>query len=258
MEEGKTEIIDQSPARSRTLFTWGAIASGAWIGGIFVWALLAWPSFAKMPPNEWGDFFAGAAAPLGFLWLVLGFVQQGIELKQNSHALHLQAIELRNQSAELRNSVEQQKALVDATREDIEMRRTLDGERLEEAIRKQEQKRQDEEIARISPSLRFAALSGNVVRVTNVGATCRNLSIPSVPITFFRVARQIDVPEFATNATLDVEFTVPRQREVTRLTFTYETSDGVKRRQEFETVYEPGMSNPITVYYPGTRPRRAR
>lgn len=62
-----------------------------------------------MEPNEFGDFLAGAASPLAFLWLVLGYLQQGDELSQNTAALTLQA-------KELRDSVEQQKALVDATR----------------------------------------------------------------------------------------------------------------------------------------------
>ncbi|MDM4766150.1 hypothetical protein [Pelomonas sp. SE-A7] len=56
--------------------------------------------------NEWGDFFAGFFAPLAFLWLVLGYLQQGEEL--------------RLQAAELKNSVEQQTQLVQETRRQIE------------------------------------------------------------------------------------------------------------------------------------------
>lgn len=44
--------------------------------------------------NELGDFLAGVFAPLAFLWLVLGFIQQGTELRQNSVALKLQVKEL--------------------------------------------------------------------------------------------------------------------------------------------------------------------
>ena len=65
-----------------------------------------------MRPNEWGDFLAGSFGPVAFLWLVLGFIQQGHELKQNGEALRLQA-------DELKNSVEQHKDLVAATREQV-------------------------------------------------------------------------------------------------------------------------------------------
>lgn len=55
-----------------------------------------------MGPNEYGDFLAGLCAPLAFLWLVLGFFQQGKEL--------------RLQVKELANSVEQSRELVGVTR----------------------------------------------------------------------------------------------------------------------------------------------
>lgn len=46
--------------------------------------------------NELGDFLAGVFAPLAFLFLYLGYLQQGKELKQNTKALELQATELGN------------------------------------------------------------------------------------------------------------------------------------------------------------------
>lgn len=67
---------------------------------------------SKMTPNEWGDFFAGAFAPLAFLWLVLGYLQQGEELRLSTKALLLQA-------DELRNSVEQQRELVEVSRQQV-------------------------------------------------------------------------------------------------------------------------------------------
>jgi len=62
--------------------------------------------------NEIGDFLAGAFGPVAFLWLILGYLQQGRELKLSSEALHLQV-------AEFRNSVEQQTHLVTVGREQI-------------------------------------------------------------------------------------------------------------------------------------------
>jgi hypothetical protein len=56
-----------------------------------------------MKPNEFGDFLAGVFSPVAFLWLVLGFIQQG-------HELSLQI-------AELRHSIAAQNDLVVATRD---------------------------------------------------------------------------------------------------------------------------------------------
>lgn len=58
--------------------------------------------------NEWGDFFAGVSAPLAFLWLVIGYFQQGEELGQNTKALEQQEKALQLQVDELKQSVEQQ------------------------------------------------------------------------------------------------------------------------------------------------------
>lgn len=50
--------------------------------------------------NELGDFLAGVFAPLAFLFLYLGYKQQGKELQQNTEALQQQATELANSVAE--------------------------------------------------------------------------------------------------------------------------------------------------------------
>jgi hypothetical protein len=64
------------------------------------------------------------AAPLAFLWLVLGYLQQGEELRLSTEALRLQA-------EELKNSVEQQRALVEVSRLQVESEReALQQERL--------------------------------------------------------------------------------------------------------------------------------
>ncbi len=70
----------------------------------------------EMKLNELGDFLAGFFAPLAFLWLVLGYLQQGEELQHSTRALQLQA-------EELRNSVEQQRELVEVTRQQLESER---------------------------------------------------------------------------------------------------------------------------------------
>lgn len=81
---------------------------------IIIFALSDLQHMKDLKPNEWGDFFAGFFAPLAFLWLIFGYYQQGEELKQNTEALNLQA-------EELKNSVEQQKFLVETTQEELKL-----------------------------------------------------------------------------------------------------------------------------------------
>ncbi|UAN03038.1 hypothetical protein [Achromobacter mucicolens] len=77
----------------------------------------------ELAPNAVGDFLAGIFGPLAVLWLILGYFQQGEELKQSTEALRLQA-------EELRNSVAQQQALVDVSRKQFESQTAaLDHER---------------------------------------------------------------------------------------------------------------------------------
>lgn len=79
--------------------------------------------------NEFGDFIAGAFAPLAFFWLVRGFYQQGKGLEQNSEALKLQAIELKKttealelQVKEMKASVEQQSRLAQVYEDELQQK----------------------------------------------------------------------------------------------------------------------------------------
>jgi hypothetical protein len=72
-----------------------------------------WEALLQMRPHDFADCLAGAFGPVAFLWLVLGFFQQGEELRHSSTALYLQG-------EELRNSVEQQRQLVEVSRRQVE------------------------------------------------------------------------------------------------------------------------------------------
>lgn len=73
----------------------------------FIWLIVGgrFALLKTMELNNLGDFLAGVFGPIAILWLVLGFFQQGYELRQNNKALKLQA-------EELKNSVDQQKEMV--------------------------------------------------------------------------------------------------------------------------------------------------
>ena len=90
-------------------FKAGLILTCLWL--IFFGAMLfAYPRPSSL--NEWGDAFAGFFAPIAFMWLVLGYLQQGEELRNSTKALNLQA-------EELRSSVEHQGQLVEISRQQV-------------------------------------------------------------------------------------------------------------------------------------------
>jgi len=95
-------------------FVWGIIATAAWLG-VIVAALIVGNRPEKL--NEWGDFCAGFFAPLALFWLVLGYLQQGDELKQNTRALELQLEELKQTVDVGRRQLEHAEGIVRQARE---------------------------------------------------------------------------------------------------------------------------------------------
>lgn len=106
----------------------GFLFSLAYLLILFVMAMFSWHLLWAMTPNEFGDLMAGVFAPLAFMWLVLGFFQQGQELRNSGEALWLQM-------EELRNSVEQQRGLVEATRDLRELEASIHKANQEETAR---------------------------------------------------------------------------------------------------------------------------
>lgn len=98
---------------SRFLTFIGLLATAGYLWLVYWLAGTRLGALKTMELNAVGDFLAGAFGPLAILWLILGFLQQGIELRQNNEALRLQA-------EELKNAVEQQKELVSVTKNQFE------------------------------------------------------------------------------------------------------------------------------------------
>lgn len=91
----------------------GGIITILYIIVLAVFLFDRFPSLATMSLNEIGDFLTGIFGPIAFLWLVLGYLQQGVELAQNTKALELQALELKN-------SVQQQRELVELSKKQFQ------------------------------------------------------------------------------------------------------------------------------------------
>lgn len=110
-EAGVTEKIDLNPTdkSANRIFWTGVVLTSLWVFGLVVWWWDRANELTVLEANAFGDFLAGICAPVAFLWLVLGFWQQGQELRNSSSALWMQM-------RELQNSVKAQNDLVGATR----------------------------------------------------------------------------------------------------------------------------------------------
>jgi len=86
------------------------VLTSAWLVVALWWTFYKPCGAWAVPPldlNEWGDWASGTFAPLAFLWLTVGYFQQGEELSL--------------QAEELRNSVEQQTNLAASTNQHAEL-----------------------------------------------------------------------------------------------------------------------------------------
>jgi hypothetical protein len=109
-DEGTVEPHRKAANLKRTGFT----VSAVYLTGVVALGYTAGWSPLALEPNAVGDLLAGVFAPLAFLWLVLGYFQQGEELRASVRALEIQG-------EELQKSVEQQRALVQISREQFEV-----------------------------------------------------------------------------------------------------------------------------------------
>lgn len=112
---------------SRVLSTIGILATFAYVA-FLVWAFGGrLGELQALEPNHLGDFLAGAFGPLAILWLILGFFQQGIELRENSRALDLQAAELKSATREQRELLQILRGQLEATRAEVALTSRIAG-----------------------------------------------------------------------------------------------------------------------------------
>jgi hypothetical protein len=99
--------------RKKNFDWWVKGFTSFYVSGFFIlFGFRAGEVFA-LPLNELGDFLAGGFGPIAFLWLILGYKQQGEELKASSAALEAQVTELKNNLELQRINAEKQDLSVD-------------------------------------------------------------------------------------------------------------------------------------------------
>jgi hypothetical protein len=71
-----------------------------WVSGCAAIVFLKWDSALSLQLNAWGVFLGTLTAPLALFWLVIGYFQQGEELRLNTKALQAQQEALMRRMAE--------------------------------------------------------------------------------------------------------------------------------------------------------------
>jgi hypothetical protein len=119
----------------------GAAGTAGWLVLAFLLALHERDTWPLTTLNEWGDFFAGVVAPLAFLWLILGYLQQGEEVRSNTDTLQRQQRALERQVEETaalaRHSAEQVKVAserLELARQEAERVRAIDKARTQPVL----------------------------------------------------------------------------------------------------------------------------
>lgn len=216
----------------KKLELWGGLGTVAYllIIAITVWCKIQ--DFQALKLNELGDFLAGVFGPIAFLWLVLGFLQQGRELKLSSDALQLQA-------AELKNSVEQQKEMVAVTREQVSAEL--------EQVRSDRERR----ISALEPIFAFREIYGHLqnneyifmVRITNAGNKITELNV-SVDNVAYRLSQAYS-PSLLHGVAFDCHLYLRSLDEHTpfNFTFDYRNDEGAYGSQTFNMIPVPPEPN---------------
>ena len=153
--------------KQRTLL--GSTVSAIWCLGFVALLFYKRNTLGSLTLNEWGDFFAGAMAPLALFWLVMGYLQQGEELRLNTDALRAQQEELRRQVAETAILAENSK------------RQAAAAEQLAMASMDEVQRARLKEAADAMPIFRSTTGTNSAdkyrLQVKNVGATVSSLTL---------------------------------------------------------------------------------
>jgi len=119
-----------------TIGKYGMILTFIWVFGVAAFVYILPANLIDLELNELGDFLSGITAPIAFLWLILGFYQQREELSLNTEALRLQQDELKNQVEETRALVAQSARHASATEElasltKVEMEKAIEKDKLD-------------------------------------------------------------------------------------------------------------------------------
>lgn len=194
----------------------------AWLLAGALLVILKFEPAKSMSLNELGDFMAGFFSPVAFLWLVVGYFQQGEELKLNTKALELQA-------NELKQSVEQQKELVEVTRADMAITKMAYELEAEREIRKAQP------ILQLSTNSYNSSYDGITVLesiLINDGHSCTSITISCNEGSL----SQTEIAAMLNGSKKVIKYSFPTPTNTFSTHISYLDGVGVKRRTVIEAV----------------------
>jgi hypothetical protein len=156
------------PEPSRWPLRVGLAGTIAWLALFGFYTLPNVEHLQSLDPNELGDFLAGSFAPLAFLWIVVGYLQQSAELR-------LQVRELSQQVAATRQMAES--AVAQSKRESLEAQPVFvnaggnsgkGGVATSLKIRNDGEKAFEVEVGKVFGGLNLEQVVGDVVRPGDV------------------------------------------------------------------------------------------
>ncbi|MEO1680299.1 MAG: hypothetical protein AAFU80_19310 [Pseudomonadota bacterium] len=142
-----------------------------------IWHLGLGSTFSELSLNTFGDFLAGAFGPLAIFWVVLGFFQQGAELRNSVEALRIQ-------TEELRASVAQQRELSISAKRQLELQ--------EASIERQHELERRYSSSEISLSIDTAQVIDGEFRMT---IWIKNNGADAESVKFSIAEPQLSIPE---------------------------------------------------------------
>ena len=231
----------------------GVLLTGAYMAG------LAWLTGGRlgdlqtMELSSLGDFMAGAFGPVAILWLVLGYFQQGIELRQNSEALRLQA-------DELKNSVIQQAALAKSAGESLRLQ--IEEARTAEKLRQESFKpifiQQHTRCSKETDSMGNVHFYQLSCKILNSGNRCSNISLVTSN-KYFRLQCSENIAQNGDTFTITCNF-APDTPDLkgSRIQIKCTDASGAPFEEEVHFIYYPEEEMPyiITIkdYYRSQKP----
>ncbi|VVQ29736.1 hypothetical protein PS943_01465 [Pseudomonas fluorescens] len=221
---------------AKKLEFWGILGTVVYLVIITATVAFKFEKFLALELNELGDFLAGAFGPIAFLWLVLGFLQQGRELKLSSDALHLQA-------EELKNSVAQQTKMADAAMQQIE------SQRISLEFQRREFERSIAPVLRFETRERAGGQVGMPIRLAtkllNTGQEVSDALIVLDPA--IGGNNQFIIPRIGIKSSHDIAFNLdwPDEDLSGSCSISYMRSDGKRIVEEF--AYKVSADNPFVL-----------
>ena len=189
--------------------------TAVYIGGAITIMGAKFDELILLKLNEIGDLSAGIFGPVAFLWLVLGYVQQGRELKLSSEALQLQA-------KELKHSVDQQKEMVGIAGKQLQVE-------LDKILFEREQRH-----SALLPKFKLSAVVPSASSNLNVSMTLKNLGGLAEDVEVLLVGQVVNkylaMEDGSSNL---VKFGLPRSDGVYEFCIKYKYGEGTARAENY-------------------------